>query len=244
MDPEYGRQYRALYERHWWWRAREAVILRVLRGLPQLQKGEGTGHILDVGCGDGLFFDRLAEFGDVEGVEPDAALVSDRPDRRARITIGPFDASYQPGHSFRSILLLDVLEHLDDPVAALHHAALLLERDGVVVVTVPAFRALWTTHDEINHHRTRYTERTLSALAAAAGLRLSHMEYFFHWTFAAKMAQRGLERVVRPRPAAPRVPPAPINAALYAASRLEYALLRPLHLPFGSSLLMVADRAW
>jgi 2-polyprenyl-3-methyl-5-hydroxy-6-metoxy-1,4-benzoquinol methylase len=241
MDSEYGRQYRALYERHWWWRAREAVILRTLRELLPSRRA-GKARILDVGCGDGLFFEKLAEFGDVEGVEADAALVSDSPNR-ARITIGPFDARYQSGHRFRVILMLDVLEHLDDPVAALRHAGSLLEPDGILLATVPAFRALWTTHDAINQHRTRYTRRTLSAVAAAAGLRVSHMEYFFHWTFPAKMLQRGLERIVRPHPAPPRVPPAPINVALYTASRLEYALLRPLHLAFGSSLLMVARRA-
>src|SRR2546426_4518668 len=52
--------------RHWWWRARERLILDVLR---RLRPGAGWSAILDVGCGDGLFFERLAEFGPVEGVE-------------------------------------------------------------------------------------------------------------------------------------------------------------------------------
>ncbi len=240
MDPEYGRRYRDLYERHWWWRAREDVIVDTIR---HLQPTGGWGRILNVGCGDGLFFARLAEFGDVEGVEPAAELVGDTSGHRERIFIGPFDGRYQPGHQFRLILMLDVLEHLDDPIAALRHAAALLDTDGVVLATVPAFRLLWTTHDDLNNHRTRYTKRTLCALAAAAGMRLSHMEYFFHWTFAPKLAQRGIERVVRSRPAPPSVPPAPVNAALYAMSRLEYALVSPLHLPFGSSLLAVGRRA-
>ena len=63
MDPEYGLAYRELYRRHWWWRAREELIVRTLRSLRPPAAGRGT--TLDVGCGDGLLFDRLAEFGAV-----------------------------------------------------------------------------------------------------------------------------------------------------------------------------------
>src|SRR5258708_8564199 len=73
MDPEYARRYRDLYERHWWWRAREHLILATLRRY--LPPG-GWRTILDVGCGDGVLFDRLAAFGDVEGVEADPPTVS------------------------------------------------------------------------------------------------------------------------------------------------------------------------
>jgi SAM-dependent methyltransferase len=240
VDPEYSRRYRDLYERHWWWRAREHVIVDILR---RHQPPGGWQRILDVGCGDGLFFDRLEEFGEVEGVEPARGLVSDTPGRRERIHIGPFDAQYQPGHQFRLILMLDVLEHLDDPSGALRHAVSLLDADGTLVATVPAFRALWTHHDDLNEHRIRYTKRTLTELLTASGLRINRLQYFFYWTFPVKLAQRVAESIVRRRPAPASVPPGPINAALYALSRLEHTLLAPLRLPFGSSLLVVARRA-
>ena len=72
MDPTYARAYRALYERHWWWRARERLILDRLEAL---RPEGGWRHVLDVGCGDGLFFDRLERYGAPEGVEPDGTLV-------------------------------------------------------------------------------------------------------------------------------------------------------------------------
>ncbi|HWZ59367.1 MAG TPA: class I SAM-dependent methyltransferase [Gemmatimonadaceae bacterium] len=242
MDPEYGRKYRELYERHWWWRAREAVIVDALRRHPPAG-GWGHGNILDIGCGDGLFFDRLATFGEsVQGVEPAAALVSDDPARRDRIFIGPFDERYQPGRSFRLIVMLDVLEHLDDPAGALRHALSLLDPDGVFLATVPAFRSIWTTHDDLNEHRTRYTKATMRALAAAGGLTIDRLEYFFHWTYPVKLAQRALETVTRPAPKPATVPPRPINAALQALSTAERAILAPLQLPFGSSLLVVGHR--
>ncbi|HYT94425.1 MAG TPA: class I SAM-dependent methyltransferase, partial [Gemmataceae bacterium] len=72
MNPEYAAAYRNLYERHWWWRAREAMLVREIE---VHQPVGGWGKVLDVGCGDGLFFDELARFGEVWGVESDESLV-------------------------------------------------------------------------------------------------------------------------------------------------------------------------
>jgi len=237
VDPAYGARYRELFERHWWWRAREAVILHELR---RLRPDGRWGSILDVGCGDGLFLPTLARFGVPEGVEADADLVSRRTRERFTVHLRPFGPDFVPAHPYRLVLFLDVIEHLDDPVAALAHAASLLEPDGCILVTVPAFPALWTRHDVINHHRRRYTRTLLAAQAAEAGLRLQRARYFFHWVAAAKLLVRALERVrggsEDPLPA---VPPAPVNRALTALSLVEHRLLGPLRLPFGSSLLGV-----
>jgi 2-polyprenyl-3-methyl-5-hydroxy-6-metoxy-1,4-benzoquinol methylase len=231
MDAEYARAYRELYQRHWWWRAREALVLRTLRGL---REGRARAPILDVGCGDGLFFDRLAEFGEVDGVEPDASLLTPDSPHRGRITVAPFDERFQPARRYALVLMLDVLEHLGDAEGALRHARSLLQPDGRLLVTVPAFPWLWTHHDDLNRHYTRYTRSTLRNVAALAGLRVEESRYFFHWTVAAKLAVRAKERVLGPG-GPERLPAAPLNRALYLLSRAEQAL----HLPFGSSLLAV-----
>jgi len=200
--------------------------------------------VLDIGCGDGLFFDQLAAFGNsVQGIEPAADLVSEDPARRSRIHIGPFDESYRPDRSFQLVVMLDVLEHLDDPVGALRHALSLLEPSGVFLATVPAFESLWTTHDDINEHRVRYTKRAFRRLAGAAGLQLDRLEYFFHWTYPVKRAQHLLESLTRPSPTPIRVPWAPLNSGLRMLSRLERSVTARWNLPFGSSLLAVGHRA-
>lgn len=235
MDAEYAAAYRELFERHWWWRAREALILRVLR---RLRAGREPGRVLDVGCGDGLFFGALAEFGEVEGVESDASLLTPGSPHRGRIHVGPFDAGYRPGHRFALIVMLDVLEHLPDADGALRHARSLLEPGGRLVVTVPAFPALWTHHDELNRHFVRYTRRTFRAAAQGAGLRVEEMRYFFHWTAPAKLAVRAKERLLGPG-GPERLPSPALNRALYLLSRAEQAALGSLPLPFGTSLLAV-----
>jgi 2-polyprenyl-3-methyl-5-hydroxy-6-metoxy-1,4-benzoquinol methylase len=239
MQADYAAGYRELYERHWWWRARER---RILRELSRLKLRPGQESILDVGCGDGLFFDRLAAFGHVQGVEADASLVNPNGRWRDRIYVGPFDERFQPGRRFSLILMLDVLEHLADPVGALVHVARLLADEGKLVLTVPAFNALWTTHDDLNHHYTRYTKGPLRQVTEAAGLRVVRMQYLFQWTCPMKLAVRAKEQLIRTEPAPPQLPPPRVNQALFGLTLFEQAVTDRLPIPFGSSLLMVAER--
>lgn len=239
MDPTYGARYRDLYRRHWWWRAREAVVVRELEGLAP---PGGWSRALDVGCGDGLLFPVLRRFaGEVEGVEPDAALVTTPEPEGGRIHVRPFDEGFRPGRRYGLVLFLDVLEHMVDPEAAVAHAAHLLEPGGVALVTVPAWLHLWTSHDVLNHHVTRYDADRLRALLETA-LEVERVRHFFRWVHKAKLAQRAWEALARPEPSPPRVPPAPVNATLYALSRAEEILLGRVPLPLGSSLLAVARK--
>ena len=242
MDSAYGARYRELFQRHWWWRARERVILNALRAH---RPDGGWRDVLDVGCGDGLFFDELAKLPGVrrvEGVEPSEALVSPDGPHRAHIYVAPFDESFDNGRRYSLVLMLDVLEHLTDPSSSLRHALSLLEPGGVFVATVPAFMGLWTRHDDLNHHRIRYDKATFGALAAEAGLRVDESRYFFHWTAAAKIGTRVKEALIPGDPALPSVPPALVNSALYWLSRFEEQVLGSVPVPFGSSLLVVGGR--
>lgn len=234
MDADYGQRYRDLYEHHWWWRAREGFVTRVIAG--RAPDG-GFGPILDVGCGDGLFLDGLDRFGAAQGLEADGALVS--PDRAARIHVGPLDDSFKPAERFGLITMLDVLEHIPDDAAALARAREVIAEDGLLVITVPAYQALWTHHDTLNHHHRRYTRAALAETLTGAGFTVLDARYFFHWTVLPKLAVRALEAVRGTNDAGEQVPAAPVNAALRWLSEVEQRTWGHLPLP-GSSLLTVA----
>src|SRR5262245_48449255 len=119
MDPEYAQQYREIYEKHWWWRARERLILSTI---DKIQPKGRRGSILDIGCGDGLLFDRLSAFGEVEGVEMDSSLVNPKSRWKDRIYVCSFDSSFRPRKQYSLILMLDVLEHFADPLDPLRRA--------------------------------------------------------------------------------------------------------------------------
>ncbi|MEO5897264.1 MAG: class I SAM-dependent methyltransferase [Vicinamibacterales bacterium] len=236
MDSAYASAYPELYQRHWWWRVREEILLR--RISPLL---EGVGHsarILDVGCGAGLFFDALQRFGRVEGIESDHWAVENAGKWRSNIFEGQLDASFKPGLPYDAVLLLDILEHVQDPEQLLRDAGRLLTPAGRVVITVPAFNGLWTTHDDLNHHLRRYTAGRIRQTIANAGLVVADSTYLFQSLVAPKLLVRLRERLLASPASVPGIPAPPINSALQAWFRLEYAMAS--WLPFGTSLMVVA----
>src|SRR6185295_14476896 len=96
MQADYARQYERLWREHWWWRARERfVVTQLARVAATDGKKNGERRILDIGCGNGLFFDTLARYGNVWGIEPDAGLVTEGA-HRGRIDVRGFNSSYLP----------------------------------------------------------------------------------------------------------------------------------------------------
>lgn len=237
MDPAYAQRYRDLATRHWWWRARNDAVREVATRLLGPRR---DASILDIGCGDGVLFPFFSRFGDVEGIEPDAAVVSEDSPWRQRIQLRPFDESFAPGRRYDLIVMLDVLEHIEDPRRALRQVHDLLADDGRLLLTVPAFQLLWTHHDQLNRHFRRYTKSGLLSDVQGSGLRVLESWYAFQWLFLAKLVERVRERVAGPSPPE-EVPAEGLNDALYRVCAVEQRVTGR-HMPFGSSLLAVMAR--
>lgn len=236
MDAELAGVYGNLYRNHWWFRSREMFLVEQIAALTL----PNPPRILDVGCGSGWFFESLEKFSDqLFGIETDAKLIEQSASKKVPIHHGQLDDSYKPSESFDLILMLDVIEHIQDDVSVLRRAAELLSPDGVILLTVPAFRFLWTSHDVINHHFRRYSTSSLRRSATAAGLTASSCEYFFHWLVPIKLAMRGKEIIFGASNPLPKLPSSSMNRIGYSISRFEQRFLRALRLPFGTSLLAV-----
>lgn len=238
MDERYAAEYGSLARRHWWWQVRDASVLRAVG---RHMENAGQARILDIGCGDGRLFDRLSRYGTVEGIEPDGLHDASHPDHGI-IHRAQFVAPLPVAGPYELVLMLDVLEHLDRPVEALCLVRELLGRRGVFILTVPAYRALWTSHDDINYHRTRYSPRELISQLVAAGMQAIEMRHLFHALILPKLFVRASESVNRNRyGTVPTVPAPLINDALRRAFDLEARLPESIArwLP-GSSIMVVA----
>lgn len=236
MNVDYAQQYATLYRTHWWWRARERVLLDEITAIAR--RVQRPLRILDVGCGAGLFFDALAPLGEVEGIEPDGSLVAAAGRWQSRITHGVLDDSFAPAHRFDMVLMLDVLEHMHDPITPLRRALALTAATGVLVVTVPALRWLWTRHDDLNEHVTRYSRSELTDLLTTTGWHVDKMQFLFASLVPGKLAVGALEAITRPAPAPPRVPSPFVNRIAQRWLEVESSWRRVL--PIGTTLLAVA----
>jgi SAM-dependent methyltransferase len=240
MDPGYGARYARLYREHWWWRAREEYLTRLLE---RLVGAGGAGEVFDFGCGDGLFFPVLERYGEPWGMEPDATLLDPAGPWRDRISTGPLVDDATERGRYGLIVALDVLEHIADPIPVMAALRARLRPGGVFIATVPAFMGLWTTHDDINHHYRRYRVSELEEVMHTSGLTIVESRYLFVSFALVKWLVAQKERVVRPAVRPPELPAAPINAAVLSLTRLEQRLIGDAHPPFGSSAIVVARAA-
>lgn len=215
--------------------------MRVLSGLElSAEARAGQGEVLDVGCGNALFFPKLKRFGNVRGIEVDADLLDpEHPDRHRIHTKLLGDPEYAgPNWRFDLITALDVIEHIQDDGAAIEHMLAMLKPGGYLVLTVPAFMSLWDAHDEINHHFRRYTRKQLAGLVQSPG-RVCDVRYLFHSLYPPKWIVAQLNRTRAMSTSQTAMPMRPVNAMMTAANDVEHRLLSWLRLPWGTSLLAV-----
>jgi SAM-dependent methyltransferase len=157
--------------------------------------------------------------------------------------------------SFGVITALDVVEHLDDDVAALKELRRVMRPGGVAIISVPAFPWLWTYWDDILGHRRRYTTRTLREAVEAAGLKVMKVSYSNALILAPVVLVRILKTLLHKtaearqgdetmkEPETDFMPvPGWLNRILIGYYRLEARLLQKASLPFGLSVVCVARR--
>ena len=100
-----------------------------------------AGRLLDVGCGHGLLLDEARRRGyEVSGIElSTGAAAYARDVLKLDVLEEPLEdfAAGQPDGAYQVIVLADVLEHLDDPVAALSACERLLAPGGALCVITP-----------------------------------------------------------------------------------------------------------
>jgi SAM-dependent methyltransferase len=140
-------------------------------------------RVLEVGCGSGTFTRLLADRGvAVTGMDIEERFVAAA--RRATqgcanvdLRVGDICAQDWDGE-FDSVIMLDVLEHLDNDRQMLDRLHRALTPGGRIIVKVPAFAWLNGTLDAAVGHRRRYTKAGLRAHLEAAGFDSIRSWYF------------------------------------------------------------------
>jgi SAM-dependent methyltransferase len=236
--------YQQLYDLedgHWWFRGRRAVLWALLRraGLPAVPR------VLDAGCGTGRNLAEFGALGTAQGVDPSPAAIEFC--RRRGLTgvtaAGIEELPFEDG-AFDLILATDVLEHVQRDDLAAAELRRVAAPGAVLVVTVPAYRWLWSQHDDSHHHLRRYTAPALRSRLAAAGWRAEVLTYFN----SLLLPPIALVRLLARRRAAQRtdyqLTGGLVNRLLELPMRAEAALIeRGARFPAGVSIGMVCRPA-
>ena len=221
---------------HWWFREKADFVRWVLD-----DDRVSARTVVDVGAGAGGVTARCAADGRrliaVDGSPQLAAHA--RTVHGLPALAGLADRLPLRNGSIDAVLLLDVIEHVPDPVALLREARRVVRDDGVVVVTVPAHRWLWSAADEWLGHRTRYSRRDVERELAMASLEPAFVSHVFSWLVApAWLVRRASVSVDAATGLNQNHRLAQVGARVLG--RAERAVLRYARLPFGTSILATA----
>ena len=235
----------ALAERdHFWFKGFRRFMAPLLA---EAVRGRARSTILDCGCGTGHNLGLLRKYGDAVGIDltwTGVAFARSRGERAvAQATAAqlPF-----PDAAFDVVTSFDVIYALDDATesAALREMFRVLRPGGCLVINVAAMDLLKGNHSVLANEIRRYNRSTLGDRLTAVGFQIRRMSYtnatILPIVAAVRLAQRTSGHEESNQEIS--IPPAPINAALTGALAVEAGLLRFVNMPFGSSLMSLAEK--
>lgn len=192
-------------------------------------------ELLEIGCGTGNVSSFLSEKGySVTGCD----FYNDAFDMAwpgFKTVQGSADNLPFEDCSFDIAGMFDVIEHIDDDIDSVKEAVRVTKKGGLIAVTVPARKELWSRVDEISYHKRRYAKEDICALFAKCGIKTMSVDYMFmslylpmKMTRSAKIDEDGIFN---------------INPVINTLSKMifnaERIASKKLALPIGTSLIAI-----
>lgn len=145
-----------------------------------------TGNILEIGYGTGNFSRLLTDYGKVTAIEINKDYLKNEL-AEGGITSGYGDIEkgkyFFKNSRFKTIICMNVLEHIKDDKKAIKNLCNLLAKDGRLILLVPAHQFLFSGFDKIIGHYRRYSKNNLSLKIKKSGLSVLSLKYF-NWASA------------------------------------------------------------
>ncbi len=240
MESYSHAQIAALENKNWWYATRRNLLDTLLR-----RYAPHSAVALDVGCGVGSNYAVIAS-------HTQKVIGLDISQDALDTTLAPYDekvlASVETmpiaDSSIDVVVCFDVLEHVDDLVAA-KDIYRILRPGGQAFVTVPAFESLWNENDDYGHHIRRYRRKQIVSVFRESGFELPYV-YFWNrlpfpavWVLA-RFHTRGAKKENLKNNLS--LIPSALDPVLIWWMKFENALARIIPLPFGVSLVLVAKK--
>ncbi len=184
--------------RHPWEVARSRFFIRLLE---RLDPSQAPTRVLDVGAGDAWLAEQLTD-SMADGTTTTCWDTNYTPQdleslgcRSSAVTL----TTEQPQGTFGGIFMLDVIEHVEDDVGFVSDVVeRSLAADGWILISVPAYQTLFTSHDSAVKHHRRYSPKQCAGVLHAAGLSIEAQGGLFHSLLAVRGAQAARERLAGP----------------------------------------------
>lgn len=167
-------------EQHPWFEWRFKVLERLMKRAGW-RAGDEVGDCLEIGCGSAVStrqFETLLD-APVTGCDLNVAAMKQAGDIRGELHCYDIHERHEDWRGkFGLVLLLDTLEHIDEPIAFLESVKHHMRPGGMLVINVPALPKLYSKYDEAAGHVQRYTQSSLMRELLGAQLEPLEMTYW------------------------------------------------------------------
>ena len=219
------------YLKHWWFQARKNIIQEVIK-----KTFNKNLNILDFGSGSGVNIDMLSKFGFVNIYEPHLKTrkyLKVKYKNKIKFKI----LNKVGAKKFDLIILADVLEHIKKDENQIKILEKNLNKNGCILITVPAHQFLFSSKDTILKHYRRYNIKEIKNIFKKFYIiKLTYFNFFlffpialaiiFYKTFNIKFIKK-----------VESLPNNFINKIFFHIFSIEKKIINVLNLPFGISIL-------
>ena len=144
---------------------------------------------------------------------------------------------------FDLILVADVIEHVEDDMAILQYLSELLNKNGQILITVPAFDFLFSNKDKVLRHYRRYTKKNIKKIISKY-FNITKLSYYNFFLFIPIVISIICLKIFRVSfiDYVEKKPNIILNSILFQIFHSEKFLLNFLNFPFGISLIALAKK--
>jgi len=221
--------------KHWWFKARREILNKQIKKYSTKKKMS----ILDFGSGSGTNIYMLSKYGEVDVYEKDNKTSNFLKKKFNRNGIKIIKKCFSKKR-YDLILVADVIEHIKNDKKIINNLNKILKKNGLIIVTVPAYQFLFSKKDQALKHFRRYNLNSLKKLFSSdfKTLKISYYNSLLFVPIAIaiiffKLINRQFINEVEKKPNNI------LNYIFYSLFKLEKFILKYFDFPFGISIISV-----
>jgi|TARA_B100002003_G_scaffold240145_1_gene260361 ubiquinone/menaquinone biosynthesis C-methylase UbiE len=240
MQPQFEKKYHMLEAKHWWFKARRDMVLKLLRTTKKDAK------VIDIGCAGGTTLKFLTKngFSNTSGIDLSSKAIKHCKSRGIKnVTCQDATKTTFKDNTFDTLVSSDVVQNIPDDSKALKEWHRIAKKGGRLILFTDAYQWLWSKHDESAHALRRYSLSQLKRKVKRAGWTIEKSSYWNMMLLPPIAIVRFLKNLANNKEGDDLdLPPRILNRLITAWMKTENSLLTHLNAPFGVNVMIVARK--
>jgi len=226
---------------HWWYKGMRYISFNLLKKYIYKNKNK----IIDLGCGTGFNMIYLKKYGNVFGIDSSNYAIKICKKRHLNVKKASIEKLPFKNNYFDIATCFDVIYHknVKDDLKALKEINRVLNKNGFLLIRVPAYKFLLSKHDKITHTKRRYIIRELKNKLIKSGFKIEKLTYLNYLLSPLIILSRLINNLFFTKMESDiKDNNWFINNLFYLILKLEFRIIKFFNIPFGISIIAIARK--